>query len=298
MSLERRKSYYEASARIRVESLLDSGTFKEWIDPIERWMSPHGKELNTPKAFDDGIVIGEGQLNGSVVYMAAQEGAFMGGSVGEVHGAKLVGLLKRALMEKPQAVLICADSGGVRLHEANAGLIAISEVLRALLDLRKASIPSIVMIGGKSVCFGGMSIVAKCCDHVIMSEEGRLSLSGPEVIETVKGTEEYDSQDRALVWRTTGDKHRYILGEAHAFVSDAIPEFRSAAIERLSGSRPLTLERCEEQQIYLQTRLDLLKHCDDALDIWQHLGLDSRENIPMLETDSFLQCIADKRKSL
>ena len=32
-----------------------------------------------------------------------------------------------------------------------------------------------------------MGIVARCCDHVIVSEEGRLALSGPEVIETVEG---------------------------------------------------------------------------------------------------------------
>ena len=39
---------------------------------------------------------------GAPVLIAAQEGDFMGGAVGEVHGAKLVGLLERALREQPR----------------------------------------------------------------------------------------------------------------------------------------------------------------------------------------------------
>src|SRR5256885_8106829 len=78
----------------------------------------------------------------------SQEGEFMGGGVGEVHGAKLVGLLRRALLERPAAVLLLAESGGVRLHEANAGLIAVSEVMRALLDVRASGIPVVGLIGG------------------------------------------------------------------------------------------------------------------------------------------------------
>ena len=72
----------------------------------------------------------------------------MGGGVGEIHGAKLVGLLQRAQLERPAAVLLLADSGGVRLHEANAGLIAVSEVMRTLLDTRACGVPVISTTGG------------------------------------------------------------------------------------------------------------------------------------------------------
>src|SRR5690606_14263815 len=145
--------------------------------------------------------------------VAAQEGGFMGGGVGEVHGAKLVGLLQRAALDRPRAVLLLADSGGVRLHEANAGLIAVSEVMRAVLDTRASGIPVVVLIGGSNGCFGGMGIVARCADHIIMSDVGRLAMSGPEVIEASHGVEEYDARDRALVWRTTGGKHRWLCGD-------------------------------------------------------------------------------------
>ncbi|MDP3922665.1 MAG: biotin-independent malonate decarboxylase subunit beta, partial [Hydrogenophaga sp.] len=161
-------SYAECSARERLARLLDAGSFHEWLAPAERVTSPHLAQLGVPCAFDDGVAIGRAQLNGCTVFVAAQEGAFMGGGVGEVHGAKLVGLLQRAIKERPDAVLLLADSGGVRLHEANAGLIAVSEVMRAVLDVRASGVPVIVLIGSANGCFGGMGIVARCCDHVVM----------------------------------------------------------------------------------------------------------------------------------
>ena len=60
----------------------------------------------------------------------------MGGAVGEVHGAKLVGLLERALATRPEAVILLVETGGVRLHEANAGLVAVSEIMHAVLAVR------------------------------------------------------------------------------------------------------------------------------------------------------------------
>ena len=130
----RPRSFYEADARARIAGLLDPGSFREFVGPRQRAMSPHLAQLDQPGAFDDGIVVGEGRLDGRTVLIAAQQGQFMGGAVGEVHGAKLTGLLQRAVATRPAAVLLLPDTGGVRLHEANAGLIALSEIMRATLD--------------------------------------------------------------------------------------------------------------------------------------------------------------------
>jgi malonate decarboxylase beta subunit len=228
------------------------------------------------------------------VLAAAQEGAFIGGSVGEVHGAKIVGLLERAVATKPAGVVLLLDSGGVRLHEANAGLIAISEIIRSLLAVRLAGISVVAIIGGANGCFGGMGIVARCCDRVIMSEEGRLALSGPEVIETVKGVEEFDSRDRALVWRTTGGKHRYLLGEADTLVADSIPAFRAAAVAALADRRSLTLEALEEQQARLEERRKQYGKLEDALDIWSAQGIVDPERLPLLEAEQFLVAVQQR----
>ncbi len=279
-SAVRRISFAECSARERIAALFDAGSFHEWLPPSQRVMSPHLAQLGVPAAFDDGVAIGEARLSERRVFVAAQEGEFMGGGVGEVHGAKLVGLFRRALRDRPDAVVLLAESGGVRLHEANAGLIAVSEVMRALLDTRAAGIPVLVLIGGANGCFGGMGIVARCADHLVISDIGRLAMSGPEVIEASHGVEEFDSRDRALVWRTTGGKHRYLVGDCDQLVDDDVQAFRDAAVRALDSSRPLTLQSLQQEQALLTQRLQDGLGADDAVDLWRRLGLAQAASVP------------------
>lgn len=289
--MNRTVSYAECPARERLARLLDAGSFHEWLPPGERVTSPHLARLGVPSSFDDGVAIGSARLDGRPVFVAAQEGAFMGGGVGEVHGAKLVGLLQRALRDRPDAVLLLAESGGVRLHEANAGLIAVSEVMRALLDVRAAGIPVAVLIGGANGCFGGMGIVARCADRIVMSDVGRLGMSGPEVIEASHGVEEFDARDRALVWRTTGGKHRWLSGDCDELVADDVEAFRAAAIRALDGHRAVTPESLEAEHALLAARLALLDApvddgADDAVTLWQRLGVAGAEAVGDLEVDA------------
>ncbi len=284
-TLPGRVSFAECTARERIAGLFDAGSFHEWLPPSQRVMSPHLAQLGVPAAFDDGVAIGEAHLSGRRVFVAAQEGEFMGGGVGEVHGAKLVGLFKRALRDRPEAVVLLAESGGVRLHEANAGLIAVSEVMRALLDTRDAGIPVLVLIGGANGCFGGMGIVARCADHLVISDIGRLAMSGPEVIEASHGVEEFDSRDRALVWRTTGGKHRYLVGDCDQLVDDDVQAFRAAAVRALGTGRPLTLQSLQQEQALLAQRLHDGEGADDAMDLWQHLGIAQALAVPDMNAE-------------
>src|SRR5450830_1209422 len=287
------RSYLESNARERIAQVLDAGSFEEFLPPAHRVVSPHLDQLDAPVSFDDGVVVGCGSLFGASVFAAAQEGGFMGGAVGEVHGAKLVGLLKRAVQERAAAVLLLLETGGVRLHEANVGLIAVSEVMRAVLDTRAQNIPVIVLIGGSNGCFGGMGIVARCANVVIMSEEARLAMSGPEVIETASGVEEFDSRDRALVWRTTGGKHRYLLGDCQVLVADESDAFRSAAIEAIREARAgevrLTLDGLLAEQAMLARRLQDADGLAEPMDVWGKLGVPEPARVPMLEADAFLE---------
>lgn len=282
-----RHSYLEATARSRVLGVLDQGSFTEFCGPLSRHTSPHLPRLGLPVAFDDGAVVGEGRLDGRPVLIAAQEGGFMGGSVGEVHGAKITGLIERALDVRPDAVLLLVDSGGVRLQEANAGLIAMGEIQRAVLTARDAGIPVVVAIGGKNGCYGGMSIIARSCDWIVASEEGRLSISGPEVIEAVEGVEEFDSRDRALVWRTMGAKHRRLTGEIDLLVADDMLAFRSALAGFLGRSRPLDLAALVAEQARLEARVARFAHCRDGLEVWQALGVADPSAIPDLDAVAF-----------
>ncbi|MDV2467438.1 biotin-independent malonate decarboxylase subunit beta [Acinetobacter chinensis] len=278
-----KNSFYEKTARARIQAVVDAQSFNEILKPTEIEVSPHLSALDIPGSFDDGVIIGTARLNGTPVHIVAQEGQFMGGAVGEIHGAKIVGLLHKAIQDQAQAVLFFVDSGGVRLHEANAGLIAISEIMRAMLQVRNAGIPIITVIGGTCGAFGGMGISACLSSAIIMTEEGRLALSGPEVIETVKGVEEFDSKDRALVWRVTGGKHRYLLNHVQALVEDDIADIRDAILTQLDAkAAPLDLEQLLQQQQQLEQQYQRWFGKNDGLQIWHDMGISQPEKIPML----------------
>ncbi|MDP4002171.1 biotin-independent malonate decarboxylase subunit beta [Methylobacterium sp. NEAU K] len=290
-------SWYEATARQRVVALADPGSVREFLPPTERRMSPHLPLFDLPRAFDDGIVVGRATLDGKPVLIAAQEGRFMGGAFGEIHGAKLVGLLRAAIELKPAAVLILFDTGGVRLQEANAGETAIAETMRAIVDARAAGIPVIGLIGGRAGCYGGGGLIAGTCSRLAVSEGGRISVSGPEVIETNKGAEEFDSRDRALVWRTMGGKHRRLIGGADAFCADTVAAFRRAALDLIGRAPAFDLDTLEAEQARLESRIERFGDCRDATDVWARLGVNDPDSVPAMDTRAFDETVARVREA-
>jgi malonate decarboxylase gamma subunit len=131
-----------------------------------------------------------------------------------------------------------------------------------------------------------------------MSEEGRLGHSGPDVIETTRGVEELDASDRALVWRTYGGKHRFILGEADLLVEDDPAAFRAAAIALARRPRPLELEPLARDQARLEARLAALGGCADAADTWVLAGVADPARLPLLDAAAFLEAAAGARAFL
>lgn len=289
------RSFFGATARERIAHLFDAGSVDEFLPPQASAPSPHLARLGMPGALDDGVVAGRATLDGAPVLFAAEEGQFMGGAVGELHGAKMVGTLQRAVTDRPRGVLLLIDSGGVRLHEANAGLIAISEIMRAVLDVRAAGVPVLALIGGICGAFGGMGIVARMCSRVIMSEEGRLALSGPDVIETVAGVEEFDARDRALVWRVTGGKHRLLMGDCDELVDDDIGAFRLAAARAVHAltERAPTLRDLRERHEALARRAKRFAGLRDGAEAWRLLGIADPHAISMLTAGEMMALAAE-----
>lgn len=291
-------SWFQATARQRVDGLLDPGSFKEYLGPAERVQSPHLALFDLPSAFDDGVIIGRGRLDGHDVLLAAQEGQFMGGTFGEVSGAKIVGLLRAArdnAGEKgdlPRTVLLLLDSGGVRLQEANAGELAVAEVMRAVVEARCAGVAVIALVGGKSGAFGGAGLTAGTCSRIVISEEGRIGVSGPEVIETNKGVEEFDAANKALVWSVVGGKNRRLIGGADAFASDTMDGFRKAVLALLGKAPSFDLATLKAEQARLARRRHDLGGCDDAVAMWKALGIKDPAAIRDMDDKPFVK-IAD-----
>jgi malonate decarboxylase beta subunit len=149
--------------------------------------------------------------------------------------------------------------------------------MRATLDARAAGVPVIALIGSGNGAFGGMGIVARCCTRSSCPRKAAVAVR-PEVIETVRGVEEFDSRDRALVWRVTGGKHRYLIDQAQVLVPDAIEAFAQAASDALqpdtSSTDPDTaLAALQERHAALKARVRAWGDCRDGLEIWAPLGI-------------------------
>ncbi|ANC39031.1 biotin-independent malonate decarboxylase subunit beta [Hafnia alvei] len=234
-------SFIELSARERARRLLDAGTFRELLGPFEHITSPWLEPQGIVTQADDGMVVAQGTIEGKPAVVVAVEGAFQGGSMGEVSGAKMASALELAAEDNrngiPTQAVLLLETGGVRLQEANLGLAAIADIHAAIVDLRRYT-PVVGIVAGTVGCFGGMSIAAALCSYLIVTREARLGLNGPQVIEQEAGIEEYDSRDRPFIWSMTGGDVRYRNGFVDAEVPDGLNAVKQAMNQCIARGVP------------------------------------------------------------
>ena len=234
-------SFIELSARERARRLLDAGTFRELLGPFEHITSPWLEPQGIVTQADDGMVVAKGTIEGKPAVVVAVEGAFQGGSMGEVSGAKMASALELAAEDNrngiPTQAVLLLETGGVRLQEANLGLAAIADIHAVIVDLRRYT-PVVGIVAGTVGCFGGMSIAAALCSSLIVTREARLGLNGPQVIEQEAGIEEYDSRDRPFIWSMTGGDVRYRNGFVDAEVPDGLNAVKQAMNQCIARGVP------------------------------------------------------------
>ncbi|HAT1680527.1 TPA: biotin-independent malonate decarboxylase subunit beta [Klebsiella oxytoca] len=259
-------SFIELKARERAHVLLDQGSYRELLDPFDGIMSPWLAKQGIVPQSDDGMVVAKGTINGQAAVVIAVEGIFQGGSMGEVSGAKMAAALELAAEDNrngiPTYAVLCLETGGVRLQEANLGLAAIADIHAAIVDLRRYT-PVTGIITGSVGCFGGMSIAAALCSYLIVTREARLGLNGPQVIEQEAGIAEYDSRNRPFIWSMTGGEVRYNSGLVDALTGDGIAAVKMAMNEAIAKGIP-TQHRSDKYADFLDrlTRFDTRQQVD------------------------------------
>jgi malonate decarboxylase beta subunit len=247
-----RRSFIELHARERASTLFDAGTARELLGPFDRVESPWLPLQGVTPQADDGCVVMKGKIAGRAVVVVALEGAFQGGSLGEVSGAKLTAALDLARADSeqgiPTAAVLLLETGGVRLQEANLGLAAIAEIMASILGLRRYA-PVISVVAGTVGCFGGMSLAAGLSSYIVMTREARLGLNGPEVIEQESGIDEFDSSDRSLIWAINGGEQRHAMGLADVLVDDDSEQIGGAIRQLIEKGVP-TQHRSSQVAFY------------------------------------------------
>jgi hypothetical protein len=183
--------------------------------------------------------------------VAAQDAAFLGGSVGAKHAQALQALFDAARAESTSAVVLLLASGGVRLHEANAAELGLARALTALLDTRAAGVPVLAVAVGH--VFGGASVLACAANRLAVLPQVRIGLSGPRVLESVHGKWELDADDARDVDLVFGALSRTRAGYTE-LVTDA-PEALRAWVVRASGRREPFEAQVYAAHTWLATRI-------------------------------------------
>jgi len=168
------------TARERIDLLLDKGSFHE-VDAFVQHRT-HDFGLHQQKFMSDSVVTGWGTIEGRLVYVFSQDFTVFGGSLGEVHAAKICKIMDMA-MKNGAPVIGLNDSGGARIQE---GVVALGGYADIFLRNTMASgvIPQISAIMGP--CAGGAVYSPALTDFIFMTRNtSYMFVTGPDVVKTV-----------------------------------------------------------------------------------------------------------------
>lgn len=184
---ERRRKQREAgkgTARERLAALFDADSFLE----LDMFVEHRGRDfgLDGVVAPGDGVVTGQGTVGGRPVFAFSQDFTVLGGSLGEMHAAKICKVLDLARKTGVPVVGI-NDSGGARIQEGVDALNGYGEIFRRN-TLASGVVPQLSVILGP--CAGGAVYAPALTDFVFMTRAiSHMFITGPQVIKAVTGEE-------------------------------------------------------------------------------------------------------------
>jgi len=184
-ALEKVKATGRLTARERLARLFDEGTFVELDKFVEHRCVNFG--MDQTEVPGEGVVTGYGMVNGRTVFAFAQDFSTMGGSLGEMHAAKIVKCQDRA-MSAGAPIVGLNDSGGARIQEAVDSLAGYGRIFYKN-TMASGIIPQVSAIMGPSA--GGAVYSPALMDFIYMvdKEYAQMFITGPQVVKAVMGEE-------------------------------------------------------------------------------------------------------------
>lgn len=167
------------TARESIDFLFDSDTFMEMdtlvLPRCETYMG--GKSSR----YGDGVITGFGLINNRLTFVAAQDYAVMGGSLGEMHANKIVKSMRMALQYGCPFIAL-NDPGGARIQEGVDSLGGYAKIFDANCEA-SGVIPQISAI--LRACAGGAVYSPGLTDFIFMTENSYMYITGPDVVKAV-----------------------------------------------------------------------------------------------------------------
>lgn len=163
-------------AKDRITALLDDNSFVEIGAGVRaRTTDFNLRPAQTPS---DGVITGYGVIGGSLVYVYSQDAAVLGGSIGEMHAAKIARIYDLAI-KTGAPVIGMIDSSGLRLQEGLDALNALGTVYRKM-SMASGVVPQIAAVFGN--CGGGLALVPAMADYTLMEKEAGLFVNAPNTL--------------------------------------------------------------------------------------------------------------------
>jgi acetyl-CoA/propionyl-CoA carboxylase carboxyl transferase subunit len=150
----------------RITALLDEGTMQA-ITPQD----------------DSGMLAAMGNVNGRRVVVFCSDATVMGGAMGD-EGCKVVVDAYHRAMTDQVPIIGLWHSGGARLAEGVLSLHAVGRIFQVMTQA-SGRIPQISVVLGPAA--GGAAYGPALTDVVILGPEGRIFVTGPDVVRSVTG---------------------------------------------------------------------------------------------------------------
>ncbi len=172
------------TARERLEQFLDPGSFVE-IGTFVQTGLEDASTIDIPHP-GEGVVTGHGTVGGRLVYIFAQDFTVAGGSLGELHAAKICRVMDLAAKNGAPFIGL-NDSGGARIQEGVMSLDGYGNIFYRN-TVYSGVVPQISVVMGP--CAGGAVYSPALTDFVFMVDNSSyMFITGPQVIKAVTGEE-------------------------------------------------------------------------------------------------------------
>jgi acetyl-CoA/propionyl-CoA carboxylase carboxyl transferase subunit len=191
-------------------------------ETVDESLDPRDPLLRLSRFFDDGsiellherdrsgVLAAAGTVNGLRTVAFATDGTVMGGAMGLEGCTHIVNAYDTAIEDQSPIVGIW-HSGGARLAEGVRALHAVGLVFEAMIRA-SGYIPQISVVVGFAA--GGAAYGPALTDVVIMAPEGRVFVTGPDVVRSVTG------EDVDMASLGGPDTHHKKSGVCHIVADD------------------------------------------------------------------------------
>lgn len=213
-AIEKQIAMGKLTARERIMSILDKGSFHEYDLFVEH--DARDFDMDKVTLAGDGVITGTGTINNQPVCIYAQDFTVAGGSLGSMHARKITKIMDHSLKMKMPLIGI-NDSGGARIQEGVNSLAGYGEIFFRN-TLASGVIPQISVILGP--CAGGAVYSPALTDFVFVVDKiSKMFITGPEVIKSVLGEEisQEDLGGAKVHSQVTGNAHFYAQSEKECF---------------------------------------------------------------------------------